>query len=607
MSFHPFRLSILFLAAGTLLLTGCRVSGPDQDADRTISPVAGTLASHTQTIEPDLGPGVTPGAYTGPGTQPGAYPVAPTSVPQIIPLGTPAYPGAAETSLPLPSIYPGADVTLIPLLPSSSVSATPSLGGQLSTTTSTVPEETVSTLATQSPTSLAPTVTPTPSPFPGIVATQSGTPAGPMVAPTEATQVAATVSPTASQTKFVPTTTTDSTQPATANPTQLVIASPTQSETPGPTEAIRPSTSAVVTTQPVTPDTTATFQIQQTTSPGQMQLGGSGATLTVPAVSVLPTDAVSTLSASTASPPVSVQTSVPTTDTPAVQATASAMQTATPQPTPTIAPPEGEATTLIAPGQLSMQSSGRPFTLPTGLPPTVAPSESVQPTQQSSPAPEGLFTPAPGPVQPVAQLGFLTGRYNMGSSGLPAAQTIPEVTPSPASGVTPSPETTLDPDMLESPTEELLPTLELPTDTPVPPTATPYLTPTPTITPTPTVTLTPLPAPPWIYTRLPAADPRTVVLAAGKPQLVMFFAYWSGPSQAMSPVVQGLESEYQGRMIFTYLDIDDPATSDLQRRLGFRMEPHFFLLDAQGKILYQWTGSVGLETLRRAMDEATGG
>ena len=93
-------------------------------------------------------------------------------------------------------------------------------------------------------------------------------------------------------------------------------------------------------------------------------------------------------------------------------------------------------------------------------------------------------------------------------------------------------------------------------------------------------------------------------LAAGKPQLVMFFAFWSGISQAMAPVVHSLEAQYPDRVIFTYLDIDDPATQSFKQQLGFRVEPHFFLLDAQGNVIKQWVGYVTYDQLRQALDAA---
>ena len=139
---------------------------------------------------------------------------------------------------------------------------------------------------------------------------------------------------------------------------------------------------------------------------------------------------------------------------------------------------------------------------------------------------------------------------------------------------------------------------------PVTPTPVRYQTPTPTRTFTPTITPTRRPPSPWVSSQLRATDPRTVKLASGKVQLVMFFAFWSGPSQAMAPVVHNLQAEYGGRMNFIYLDIDDPATDSLQRQLGYRFEPHFFLLDPQGKIIQQWVGYVRHDDFVRAFESA---
>ena len=72
----------------------------------------------------------------------------------------------------------------------------------------------------------------------------------------------------------------------------------------------------------------------------------------------------------------------------------------------------------------------------------------------------------------------------------------------------------------------------------------------------------------------------------------------------MAPVVHGLEAEYADRMNFVYLDIDDPATDIFKQQLHYRMEPHFFLLDANGKVLQQWVGYVTVEQFRQALDSA---
>ena len=60
----------------------------------------------------------------------------------------------------------------------------------------------------------------------------------------------------------------------------------------------------------------------------------------------------------------------------------------------------------------------------------------------------------------------------------------------------------------------------------------------------------------------------------------------------MAPMVHGLEAEYSGKIDFVYLDADDPATRELQRTLGFRYQPEFYLLDGSGLVLRKWVGMV---------------
>jgi len=58
----------------------------------------------------------------------------------------------------------------------------------------------------------------------------------------------------------------------------------------------------------------------------------------------------------------------------------------------------------------------------------------------------------------------------------------------------------------------------------------------------------------------------------------------------MAPIVHGLERQYGAQVDFLYLDVQDPRTEVGKARLGFTATPHFFLLDAQGKVLGEWQG-----------------
>jgi thiol-disulfide isomerase/thioredoxin len=97
-----------------------------------------------------------------------------------------------------------------------------------------------------------------------------------------------------------------------------------------------------------------------------------------------------------------------------------------------------------------------------------------------------------------------------------------------------------------------------------------------------------------------------VKLAAGKVQFIMFFAFWDGASQAMAPLVHGLEERYSEKINFIYLDIDDPATAMLKKALRYRNQPHFFLVDGGGSVLKQWQGYVEIQELIRAIEMAVG-
>jgi thioredoxin-related protein len=67
-------------------------------------------------------------------------------------------------------------------------------------------------------------------------------------------------------------------------------------------------------------------------------------------------------------------------------------------------------------------------------------------------------------------------------------------------------------------------------------------------------------------------------------------------------VVHGLEVEYYDRINFVYLDIDDSRTDEFKRVLGYRVQPHIFLLDGDGNIIQQWLGLVSESDFRAAFD-----
>ena len=65
--------------------------------------------------------------------------------------------------------------------------------------------------------------------------------------------------------------------------------------------------------------------------------------------------------------------------------------------------------------------------------------------------------------------------------------------------------------------------------------------------------------------------------------------------------MHGLEAEFGSQVNFIYLDIDDRNTEPFKQELGYRYQPHLFLVNADGNILQQWVGRVSGDELERAI------
>ena len=83
-------------------------------------------------------------------------------------------------------------------------------------------------------------------------------------------------------------------------------------------------------------------------------------------------------------------------------------------------------------------------------------------------------------------------------------------------------------------------------------------------------------------------DPDGLALAeagqAGQPTLVWFHADWCHVCQQVKPDVVNLGQEFEGKVKFVRLNVDDPASRSAVQRYGVRATPTFVLLDNAGQV-----------------------
>ncbi len=70
----------------------------------------------------------------------------------------------------------------------------------------------------------------------------------------------------------------------------------------------------------------------------------------------------------------------------------------------------------------------------------------------------------------------------------------------------------------------------------------------------------------------------------------------------MKPVVDRLETEYEGKLIFIRLNIQEKAGMELAPLYDFQYTPTFIFFDEQGNELWRTIGSLDEARLRAEMD-----
>ncbi len=87
---------------------------------------------------------------------------------------------------------------------------------------------------------------------------------------------------------------------------------------------------------------------------------------------------------------------------------------------------------------------------------------------------------------------------------------------------------------------------------------------------------------------------RAEVLEEKIPVFVDFMASWCGPCRIMSPIIEQLAKDYEGRVKIVKLDVD--GAPEVTAALNIRGLPTFMIFN-QGNKIHQWVGAQPTKTI----------
>jgi len=90
------------------------------------------------------------------------------------------------------------------------------------------------------------------------------------------------------------------------------------------------------------------------------------------------------------------------------------------------------------------------------------------------------------------------------------------------------------------------------------------------------------------------------ILNADRPALVDFWAVWCGPCRIVSPIVEELAADYDGKAIIAKLDVD--ANRETAVRYGIQAIPTLLMIK-NGQVADRLVGAADKNSIKAKLDE----
>lgn len=90
------------------------------------------------------------------------------------------------------------------------------------------------------------------------------------------------------------------------------------------------------------------------------------------------------------------------------------------------------------------------------------------------------------------------------------------------------------------------------------------------------------------------------IIATGKPVVIDCWATWCGPCMAMSPLVEELAADYEGRVVIGKYNVDEQ--NDLSMKYRIMSIPMFLFFKDGKKVDIRLVGSQSKETLKEKIE-----